>query len=45
MKPEIFRQVFNDALLDKPEIATLYYPRTDSLLVTLFNKASKKEAN
>ena len=45
MKPEIFRQVFNDAMLDKPEMATLYYPRTDSLLVTLFNRASKKEAS
>lgn len=45
MKPEIFRQVFNDAMLDKPEMATLYYPRTDSLLVALFNRVQKKEAS
>jgi hypothetical protein len=32
-------------MLDKPEMATLYYPRTDSLLVTLFNRVSKKEAS
>ena len=38
MTPEIFRQVFNDALLDKPEMASLYYPRTDSLLIALFNR-------
>lgn len=45
MKPEIFRQVFNEAMLDKPEMATLYYPRTDSLLVALFNRVQKKEAS
>jgi hypothetical protein len=45
MTPEIFCQVFNDALLDKPEMASLYYARTDSLLVALFNRVSKKETN
>lgn len=42
MKPEIFRQVFSDALLDEPDMASLYYPRTDGLLVALYNKTTKK---
>jgi len=42
MSPEIFRQVFSDALIDEPDIATIYYPRTDSLLVALYNKTIKK---
>ena len=42
MKPEIFRQVFSDALIDEPDTASLYYPRTDSLLVALYNKAKKR---
>lgn len=45
MKPEIFRQVFNEAMLDKPEMATLYYPRTDSLLVALFNRVQRSQAS
>ena len=32
------RQVLADALLSEPEVATLYYPRDDSLLVALYNK-------
>lgn len=32
-------------MLDKPEMASLYYARTDSLLVALFNRVCKKEEN
>ena len=39
MKPEIFSQVFADAMLDEPEIASIYYPRTDSVLLALYNKS------
>jgi len=42
MTPDIFRQVFSDSLIDEPDTATLYYPRTDSLLVALYNKTTKK---
>lgn len=42
MTPDIFRQVFSDALIDEPDTATLYYPRTDALLVALYNKTTKK---
>ena len=42
MTPDIFRQVFSDAILDEPDTATLYYPRTDALLVALYNKTTKK---
>ena len=28
-----------DALLDEPDMATLYYPRQDALLMGLYNKA------
>jgi len=38
MSPEILRQVLAEALLKEPDVATLYYPRNDSLLVTLYNK-------
>jgi len=38
MSPEIFRQVYAAALLDEPDKVQMYYPRTDSLLVVLFNK-------
>jgi hypothetical protein len=38
MSMDIFSQVYADALLDDPDIASIYYPRTDSLLVALFNK-------
>ena len=44
MTPDIFRQVFSDALIDEPDAATLYYPRTDSLLVALYNKTTNKPA-
>ena len=44
MTPDIFRQVFSDALIDEPDAATLYYPRTDSLLVALYNKTTNKVA-
>jgi hypothetical protein len=42
MKMDIFSQVYADALLDDPEITSIYYPRTDSLLVALFNKIKVK---
>ena len=42
MKPEIFKQVFSEALLDEPDMASLYYPRQDALLLALYNKTSKK---
>ncbi len=45
MKPDIFRQVFSDALIDGPDAATLYYPRTDSLLVALYNKTTRKNVS
>ncbi len=38
MKPEILRQVLAEAFLKEPDVASLYYPRTDSLLVALYNK-------
>jgi len=38
MSMDIFSQVFADALLDEPETTSIYYPRSDSLLVALFNK-------
>ena len=38
MKPEILRQVLAEAFLKEPDVATLYYPRTDSLLVAIYNK-------
>lgn len=44
MSMDIFSQVFADALLDEPEIASIYYPRNDSLLVALFNKIKVKGA-
>ena len=42
MTPEIFRQVFSDALIDEPDAASLYYPRKDALLVALYNKTARK---
>ena len=42
LSPEIFRQVFSDALVDEPDTASLYYPRQDALLVALYNKTTKK---
>ena len=42
MTPDIFRQVFSDALLDEPDMASLYYPRQDALLVALYNKTTNK---
>ena len=42
MTPEIFRQVFSDALIDEPDAASLYYPRKDALLVALYNKTTRK---
>jgi len=43
MKPAIFRQVFADALLDEPEMSSLYYPRKDALLVALYFKKNQKQ--
>lgn len=36
MKPEIFKQVFSEALLDEPDVASMYYQRTDAIIVALF---------
>ena len=41
MKPEIFRQVFSEAQLDDPEVASMYYQRNDSLIVALYHKNSQ----
>ena len=38
MTPEILRQVLAEALLQEPDVASLYYPRDDSLLLALYNK-------
>jgi hypothetical protein len=38
MNMDIFSQVYADALLDDTEQASIYYPRSDSLLIALFNK-------
>jgi hypothetical protein len=38
MNDEIMSQVLAEALLQEPEVATLYFPRDDKLLVALFNK-------
>jgi len=45
MKPEIFKQVFAEALLDEPDVASMYYQRQDSLIVALFNKAKAAATN
>jgi hypothetical protein len=44
MDMNIFSQVFADAMLDEPEVTSIYYPRTDALLVAMFNKV-KVHAN
>ena len=36
--PEVLRQVLAEALIQEPDVASLYYPRDDSLLVALYNK-------
>ena len=41
MKPEILRQVLAEAFLKEPDVTSLYYPRTDCLLVALYNKLSE----
>ena len=38
LSPEILRQVLADALLLEPDVASLYYPREDSLLVAMYNR-------
>lgn len=38
MNPDVMKQVIADALLQEPDMATLYYPRDDTLLVALYNK-------
>lgn len=40
MTPAILRQVLAEAFLYEPDVATLYYPRDDSLLVALYNKVA-----
>ena len=44
LSPQIFKQVFSDAMLDEPDMASLYYPRTDSLLLGLYNKQTPQAA-
>ena len=41
MSASLFRQVFADAMLDQLTMIQTPYPRTDSLLVVLFNKYDK----
>lgn len=36
--PDLLRQVLAEALLQEPDVASLYYPRDDSLLLALYNK-------
>ena len=43
MSPTILKQVLSEALLPEPDMATLYYPRDDSLLLALYNKSSPSE--
>ncbi len=43
MTPEIMRQVLAEAMLQEPDIASLYYPRDDSLLLALYNKVKGQE--
>jgi len=38
MSKEIFVQVLADAFLDDPDVAQMYYPRTDSILLALYNR-------
>jgi hypothetical protein len=38
MNDEIMSQALAEALLQEPEVATLYFARDDKLLVALFNK-------
>jgi len=38
MDPEILRQVLAEAFLKEPDVASLYYPRSDKLLLALYNK-------
>jgi len=44
MTPEILRQVLAEALLQEPDVASLYYPRDDSLLLALYNKVKLEKA-
>lgn len=41
MTKEIFAQVLADGLLDDPDVDQVYYPRTDSVLLALYNKHQK----
>jgi hypothetical protein len=38
MKSDILRQVIAEVYLQEPEMASLYYPREDALLVAFYNK-------
>lgn len=45
MDMDIFSQAFADSLLDEPEVSTMYYPRTDAILVALYNKQKQPSQN
>lgn len=42
MSQDILRQVLAEALMKEPDVATLYYPRNDSLLVCMYNKIKQQ---
>lgn len=41
MNQDILRQVLAEAMLKEPDMTTLYYPRSDALLVCMYNKISQ----
>ena len=43
MEEDIFRQVFQKALLQDPDLTSMYYPRKDNLLVILHNKINNQK--
>jgi hypothetical protein len=45
MTKEIFAQVLADGLLEDPDIAQAYYPRTDAILLALYNRRQKPSAD
>ena len=45
MDMDIFSQAYADSLLDEPEVATMYYPRTDAILIALYNKQKQPSQN
>jgi hypothetical protein len=45
MDMDIFSQAYADSLLDEPEVSTMYYPRTDAILIALYNKQKQPSQN